>query len=327
MRVAVLGAGAFGTVLSLVFADAGHEVRLCGRRADQADEINERRTNERYLPGIELPPILATTDQQLATDGVEVVVLAVPAQTMRENLQHWQLPAEALIVSAAKGLEAETGARMSELMLDAGIDAERLAVIAGPNLAREIGARMPTAAVVAAYSNETAVRVQRSLHSPYFRPYTNLDVVGCELAGAAKNPIALAVGMIIGRGLGDNLLGTVMSRGLAEATRLGEALGADPHTFAGLAGTGDLVATCYSPLSRNRSFGERLGRGMPVAEALAASSGVVEAIPTSGSLAALADEVGVELPIISRIAPVIEGQISPDEALDALMSRQVKPER
>ncbi|MGY4720884.1 NAD(P)H-dependent glycerol-3-phosphate dehydrogenase [Naumannella huperziae] len=327
-RAAVLGAGAFGTALAIVLSDAGHTVVLQGRRPDQVAEINQRHTNERYLPGITLPDrVRATTSADDACESADLVVLAVPAQALRSSLARWSLPTEAVIVSAAKGLEAGTGARMSEVIIESGVAAERLAVIAGPNLAREIAARLPTGAVVAGFDPEITLRVQHALRSPSFRPYTNNDVVGCELAGAAKNPIAMAVGMIIGRGLGDNLVGTTMTRGLAEATRLGEALGADPHTFAGLAGVGDLVATCYSPLSRNRSFGERLGRGMSVADALAASSGVIEGIPTSGSLAALADELGVELPIVSRVAPVVEGELTADEVIDALMARSVKPER
>lgn len=235
-----------------------------GRNQGTIDEINQQHTNSRFHSGVVLPEkITATTDPAAALDDADVVVLAIPAQTLRENLRNWgkHLPEKALVVSLLKGFERSTHARMSEVILEElGIDESQVAVATGPNLAGEIIKREPAAVVIACSSEEHAVELQDAFATPYFRPYTSVDVVGCEVAGTIKNVMALAVGMASGLGMGDNTKATVITRGLAETTRLGVALGADPMTFAGLAGMGDLVATCSSPLSRNRSFGERLGR-------------------------------------------------------------------
>nr|WP_232822076.1 NAD(P)H-dependent glycerol-3-phosphate dehydrogenase [Desertihabitans aurantiacus] len=328
-RVAVMGAGSWGTAFALVLADAGHEVRLWARRSEVAEAVQRTRRNPDYLPDIALPAgIRATADPADALDGAEVVVLAVPSQRLRESLRGWRLPAGCLVVSLAKGIELGTDLRMSQVVAEVtGIDPDRIGIVTGPNLAREIAERQPAAAVVAATGEDVARRLQAVCHSPTFRPYTNTDVLGCELAGATKNVIALAVGMGTGLGYGANAVASVITRGLAETTRLGEALGADPHTFAGLAGLGDLVATCSSPLSRNRTFGEHLGRGLDVAEATARSLGVAEGVKSAESVADLGRRTGVDLPIVEGVRRVVRGEVTPPEAIRDLLARDPKPER
>lgn len=328
-KVAVMGSGSWGTAFAMTLCDAGNEVTIWARRAELADKINTEHRNVDYFPTIELSPsLVAVTDPAEAMAGAEFVVLAVPSQTLRANLGAWALPTDAVIVSLAKGVELGTALRMSEVIAQtAGVLAERIAVVSGPNLAREIAERRPSASVVASVSERTADALQAICHTPNFRPYTNTDVVGCELGGATKNVIALAVGMAIGIHLGDNATASVITRGLAETTRLGVALGADPYTFSGLAGLGDLVATCSSPLSRNRTFGEELGKGRTVAEITASTRQVAEGVKSCASIQELADRHGVEMPIVEAVAAVIAGQMSPRQMLTALMSRSAKPER
>ncbi len=330
-RAAVLGAGSWGTAFAMVLTDAGTDVRLLARRPELARHIEERRENPDYLAAIELPHGLhATADPEYALDGADVVVIAVPSQTLRENLTRWQplLPPGALLVSLMKGVEVGTSKRMSEVIAEVtGVPAPRIAVVSGPNLAAEIARRQPAAGVVACIDEAGAGRLQVACHAPYFRPYTNTDVVGCELGGAVKNVIALAVGMAEGMGFGDNTRATIITRGLAETSRLGAAAGADPYTFAGLAGLGDLVATCSSPLSRNRTFGEKLGRGMPLHEILASTRQVAEGVKSCESVAALARIHGVDMPITDGVVAVVHEGISPREMMHALLSRSAKAER
>jgi glycerol-3-phosphate dehydrogenase (NAD(P)+) len=260
--------------------------------------------------------------------GTDCVVLAVPSQSLRDNLRQWQIPETAIVVSLAKGIELGSGLRMSEVVAEAGdIAPDRIVAVTGPNLAREIAERQPSASVVASVSPATAEAFQAVCHTARFRAYTNTDVIGCELAGATKNVIALAVGMAIGLGLGANATASVITRGLAEITRLGVVLGADPYTFSGLAGLGDLVATCSSPLSRNRHFGEELGRGRTVAEITASTRQVAEGVKSCASITELAAKHHVELPIVENVAAVIAGELTPAEMITALMSRSAKPER
>ena len=265
-RAAVLGSGSWGTAFGKVLADAGTQTVLWSRRPQLAAAIRDTHENPDYLPGIELPRTLtATDDARDALSAADFVVLAVPSQTLRDNLSGWvpHLPPESVLVSLMKGVELGTTKRMSEVIAEvAGVDLDRVAVVSGPNLAREIADGQPAASVVACSDESAAERLQKACHTAYFRPYTNTDVVGCELGGAVKNVIALIVGMAEGMGFGDNTKASLITRGLAETVRLGVALGADPATFAGLAGLGDLVATCTSPLSRNRTFGLNLGRGL-----------------------------------------------------------------
>ncbi|HZG89341.1 MAG TPA: NAD(P)H-dependent glycerol-3-phosphate dehydrogenase [Pseudonocardia sp.] len=330
-RVAVLGAGSWGTAFGKVMADAGREVRLWARRPEVAAAVNHRHANPDYLPGVELPALLtATTDAADALAGVDAVVLAVPSQTLRHNLAGWRelLPPGRTLVSLAKGVELGTLQRMSQVITDvAGVPADRVAVVSGPNLAREIAGEEPTATVIACPDHDRAVALQHACTTGYFRSYTNTDVIGCEIGGAGKNVIALACGMAAGMGFGDNTKASLITRGLAETARLGVALGADPLTFAGLAGLGDLVATCSSPLSRNRTFGERLGRGQSLAEAEAANHGqVAEGVKSCTSICALGERYGVELPIADAVRRVCHEGLSAAEMGKELISRTPRPE-
>ncbi|MFD8720514.1 NAD(P)H-dependent glycerol-3-phosphate dehydrogenase [Streptomyces sp. NPDC059629] len=330
-KAAVFSAGSWGTAFGMVLADAGCDVTLWGRRAEVVEAINSGRTNPDYLPGVELPENLrATTDPAEAAAGADFTVLTVPSQTMRANLADWAplLAPRTTLVSLMKGIELGTTMRMSQVIADvAKIDPNRIAVVTGPNLAREVAARMPAAAVVACTDETVAQRLQTACHTPYFRPYTNTDVIGCELGGAVKNVIGLAVGIADGMGLGDNAKGSLITRGLAETTRLGMALGADPLTFSGLAGLGDLVATCSSPLSRNHTFGTNLGKGMTLEETIAVTKQTAEGVKSCESVADLARRHGVEMPITETVVDIVHEGKPPVVALKELMSRSAKPER
>jgi glycerol-3-phosphate dehydrogenase (NAD(P)+) len=330
-KVAVFGSGSWGTAFSLVLADAGNEVTMWARRQELADAINDKRENLDYLPGIELAAdIRATHDPEEALADASIVVLAVPSQSLRANLEHWaeHIPPNAVLMSLMKGVELGTTLRMSEVIEEVtGIGDERVAVLSGPNLAREIAERQPAASVIACTDVEVAEALQARCHTAAFRPYTNTDVVGCELAGATKNVIALAVGMAVGLGFGANATASVITRGLAETARLGQALGADPMTFSGLAGLGDLVATCSSPLSRNRTFGEKLGQGMSVEEIMASTRQVAEGVKSCESIEALAARHEVYTPIVHAVAALIRGETTPTEMVQSLIQREAKHER
>jgi glycerol-3-phosphate dehydrogenase (NAD(P)+) len=331
VTAAVMGGGSWGTTFAQVFCDAGTQTVLWCRRPDVAETINTTRSNRDYLPDIVLPGVLrATADPERALAGADVVALAVPAQTLRHNLARWAglIRRSAMLVSLIKGIELDTGKRMTEVIEEvAGWPAEQIAVVTGPNLAHEIAQRQYSATVVACADLQAAENLQKACHTAYFRPYTNPDVIGCELGGAVKNPIALAVGIAVGMGLGDNTRAMLITRGLAEIARLGAALGADQHTFAGLAGMGDLVATCSSPLSRNRTFGEKLGRGMQLADILANTNQVAEGVTSSKSVLELARQHSVEMPITEVVAAVVYEGLDVSEAAVMLASRTAKPER
>jgi glycerol-3-phosphate dehydrogenase (NAD(P)+) len=324
-----MGAGSWGTTFAQVLCDAGTSAVLYARRPSQAKAIGELHENPDYLPGITLTSVLsATSDAAAALDGADLVAFAVPAQSLRSNLLEWKalIPAGALLVSLIKGIELGTRQRMSEVLAaELGADPARVAVVAGPNLAGEIVRRQFTGTVVACASSDGALALQEACHTPYFRPYTNIDVVGCELGGSVKNIIAIAVGIAVAMGLGDNTRALLITRGLAEMARLGSVLGAQPQTFAGLAGLGDLVATCSSPLSRNRTFGENLGRGMPLAEA-AALSQTAEGLASCEPVLELARARGVEMPITEVVAAVTRDGLPVQEAASMLASRSAKPE-
>jgi glycerol-3-phosphate dehydrogenase (NAD(P)+) len=331
VRATVLGAGSWGTTFAKVLVDAGCDVTLWARRPELAERINQRRCNVDYLPDVVLPEALyATHDETVALRGAELVAFAIPAQTLRENLGRWsqQLGPDATLVSLMKGVELGTCRRMSEVIGEVtGAPAQRIAVVSGPNLAREIAQEQPTATVIACADEDRARFVQKACGTPYFRPYTNVDVVGCELGGAVKNVIALACGMAYGMGFGDNTTASVITRGLAETARLGTVLGADPMTFAGLAGLGDLVATCSSPLSRNRSFGEQLGRGATLADAQAATRGqVAEGVKSCRSVLELAGRHGVDVPITRAVEAVCYRGLAPAAMVSAMMARAMKAE-
>jgi glycerol-3-phosphate dehydrogenase (NAD(P)+) len=331
VRAAVLGGGAWGTTFAQVLCDAGTPVTLWCRRPELAELINSRHETPDYLPRIALPATLhATADPAEALAGADLVVLAVPAQTLRHHLTQWRdlVPPGAVLLSLMKGIELGTGDRMSEVIAEiTGAGPDRIAVVSGPNLAPEIAARQYAATVVACADLTVADQLQQACHTGYFRPYTNPDVVGCELGGAVKNVIALAVGIAGGMGLGDNTRAMLITRGLAEISRLGAALGADQHTFAGLAGMGDLVASCSSPLARNRTFGEKLGRGIPLADVLASTTQTVEGVKSAQSVLQLARAHDVEMPITEVIAGVMHDQLEIDQAVLLLASRTAKPER
>jgi len=330
-RVCVLGAGSWGTAFSLVLADAGNDVTLWARREEVCDTINRRRENTDYLPGVELPAkVSATHDTERALAGAEVVVFAVPSQTLRPNLDEWApyIPDSAVMVSLMKGVELGSLKRMSEVIAEVTDAAPaRIAVVSGPNLSHEISQREPAASVVACTDESVAQELQRLVHSPAFRPYTSVDVVGCELGGAYKNVVALSVGMAVGLGFGDNTTASVITRGLAETARLAVAMGADPLTLMGLAGLGDLVATCSSPLSRNRTFGEKLGLGMTTEEIVASTRQVAEGAKSCSSLLALAAKVGVDAPIAEHVEAVVAGRLTAPEMMEAFIARDTKAER
>ncbi|WP_349827556.1 NAD(P)H-dependent glycerol-3-phosphate dehydrogenase [Brevibacterium litoralis] len=330
MKVAVLGAGSWGTTFAKVVADAGHPVTLWARRDEVAVEIRDTHRNSTYLGDTVLPDLLtATSDAAEALSGAGVVVLAVPAQTLRENLAGWRnlLADGVVLVSLMKGIEVATGDRMSTVIAEAAqVPLERVAVVSGPNLAKEIADEQPTATVVAAADVHVAETVAGLCAAPYFRPYTNTDVVGAELGGAIKNVIALAVGIADGRGLGDNSKASLITRGLAETTRLGLALGAEAHTLAGLAGLGDLVATCASPLSRNRSFGALLGQGLTVEQAQERSNRTVEGVKSAAAVLQLGARHGVDLPITQAVVGVLTGRVGVDGLADLLLARKRKHE-
>jgi glycerol-3-phosphate dehydrogenase (NAD(P)+) len=313
-----------------VLCDAGTSTILYARNPAVAQAVNSEHENPGYLPGISLNPSLsATADPAAALDGAEVVVLSVPAQTLRSCLTQWAplIPRDTLLVSLMKGIELDTCKRMSEVVREVlDIPASRIAVVSGPNLAREIAERQFAASVVACPDEAGAQLLQRACHTPYLRAYWNTDVVGCELAGTGKNVIALAAGLGVALGLGDNTKATLITRGLAEIARLGQALGADFQTFAGLAGLGDLVATCNSPLSRNRTFGQYLAQGMTVEEARAATGQTAEGVTSCASVLELARKHGAEMPITEVVAAVISGDLPVRDAARALMSRSAKPE-
>jgi len=330
VRCAVMGSGSWGTAYAQVLADAGHEVVIWSRDAQIAAAIESGHENPTYHPGISLPiSIRATTDAAEALRHSTVVALAVPAQTLRLNLTSWAefLDPAALMVSLIKGIEQGSNERMSEVISEAaGIPLERVAVVSGPNLAREIIERQPAATTIASPVAAVAEEFADASTTAYFRPYWTTDVVGTEIGGAVKNVIALANGMAVGMDFGENAQSALITRGLAEMTRLGIALGASPLTFLGLAGIGDLVATCQSPLSRNRSFGEHLGRGLTIDEATQAMTQTCEGVKSCQGILDLAVAQGVEMPITEAIVQVVHHGLSPAECLSRFMSRATKPE-
>src|SRR4051795_3032782 len=329
-RAAVLGAGSWGTTFAKVLADAGCDVSLHARRPELAKAITEDGENRDYLPGVRLPPaVRATADAAEALLGADVVVLAVPSQSLRDNLSGWAplLPGDATLLSLMKGIELGTTKRMSEVICEVtGAGPDRVAALSGPNLAREIAEQQPAATVIACTDAGRGAALQSACHTAYFRPYTNPDVIGCELGGAIKNVIALAAGIAEGLGFGDNTRASLITRGLAETARLGLALGAEMTTFAGLAGLGDLVATGSSPLSRNRPFGGKLGRGMTLEEVQQTTRQTAEGVKSCRSVLDLAHAHGVAVPITEAGVRVCHEGESPAQMVREIMSREAKPE-
>jgi glycerol-3-phosphate dehydrogenase (NAD(P)+) len=329
-RVAVIGAGSWGTAFAGITAGNDVETVLWARREELADAISSRHENPEYLPGIELPPSLTGThDLEKALSGATVAVMGVPSHALRSIFQDVAglLGNDVPVVSLVKGIEQDSLKRMSEVLREeADLGPARIAVLSGPNLAKEIVLRQPSATVVACADEDRANELQTVFMAPYFRVYTNTDVVGCELGGAMKNVIAIAAGIADGMGFGDNAKASLITRGLAEIARLGVKLGGDPLTFSGLAGMGDLVATCISPLSRNRTVGEQLGKDRKLDDIIAEMKMVAEGVKTSRPLCAIAEQAGVEVPIAEHVVRVLYEGVPVKDMVRSLMLREAKPE-
>lgn len=327
-----MGSGSWGTTFAKVLADSAPsaQVVLWARRAEVAQEISERHTNSAYLGALTLPSnITASTDPTAVLSGAELVILAVPAQSLRQQLTQWGHSVEpgAVLVSLMKGLERGTDLRMTEVVAQVLSTPEsQLAVVSGPNLAKEIARGEPTASVVAGPDQDTVEWIARACTPSYFRPYTNSDMVGVEIGGIVKNVIALAVGICDGMGMGDNTKATIITRGLAETTRLATALGGTAETMSGLAGLGDLVATCSSPLSRNRTAGRLIGEGKTLEQVAEEMTQVAEGIKSGAAVLDLASKHGVEMPITQAVVAVIEGKVDVSSMARMLLQRELKSE-
>ncbi|RKL67604.1 NAD(P)H-dependent glycerol-3-phosphate dehydrogenase [Salipaludibacillus neizhouensis] len=330
-KVAVLGSGSWGTALSLVLGDNNHEVRLWGRSQEQVDEINDNRCNVRYLPDVKLPDnIHAFTDLSNTLENVEVVVLVVPTKAMREVLKEVTkyLSVPVLFVHASKGIEPETHLRVSEIIEEEIPQEQRtsIAVLSGPSHAEEVSRRQPTTVTCSSLDMNSAERVQDLFMNSVFRVYTNPDLIGVEIGGSLKNIIAIGAGMTNGLGFGDNAKAALMTRGLAEIARLGMKLGANPLTFAGLTGLGDLIVTCTSVHSRNWRAGNMLGKGKTLEEVLDEMGMVVEGIRTTKATYQLAEQTGVDMPITKELYQVLFHDKTPEDAVTELMGRVKKHE-
>jgi glycerol-3-phosphate dehydrogenase (NAD(P)+) len=329
--VAVMGAGAWGTTLALLCARAGEDVALWARDPVLAERVATTRRNTTYLPDAVLPPtVTVTADPAAALAGADLVAIAVPSVGLRSQLEAWGalVPPDATLASLVKGLEVGTGRFASAVVADAlGCDPDRVVAVSGPNLAEECAAGRPSATVAASPDLGRAQRVQTALMTPAFRVYTNPDRIGAEVGGVVKNVLAIVAGAAHGLGHRDNTAAFLVTRGLAEMTRLGVALGADPLTFQGLAGVGDLVATCTSPSSRNRTVGERLGRGERLEDILASMGQVAEGVRAAPVLAALAAAHGVDMPMVEAVVRVTRDGADIAAVAEALLTRPPRSER
>lgn len=327
-KVTIFGTGAWGSTMAQVLHDAGNHVLLWGRNREVVAEINSAHTNQRYLGEHQLPQeLIATSDLPEAFAHSNVYVLAIPAQQLRPALNEWKplLNPDALVISTLKGIEISTQMRMTEIIEEVW-GAKRIGLITGPNLSEELLLRQPAGAVAAAATQELADFIRDLFRTPYYRTYTSTDVMGCELAGAIKSVIALSVGISIGMGFGENTQAMLITRGLNEVARLCAAHGSDPLTAAGLAGMGDLVASCGSPLSRNRTFGEILGRTGSIEISHQQMAKTVEGVASAGAVVEIAHRVGVEVPVIESVADIVNGSLSPEAALQRLMEITTKAE-
>ena len=329
-RVAVVGAGSWGTAFAAVIADTGVHTTLWARREELARAISSRHQNPDYLPGIDLPPRLqANHDLASVVAPASIVAVAVPSHAFREIFRDVAgvLGSGVPVVSLTKGIEQGSMKRMTEVMGEVtDLGPSQVAVLSGPNLAKDVVRGQPSATVVACADTKVAVHLQSVFMGPSFRVYTNPDVVGCELGGSMKNVVAIAAGIAAGMGFGDNAKASLITRGLAEIARLGARMGGDPLTFAGLAGMGDLVATCYSPLSQNRHVGEELGKGRRLDDIVAEMNMVAEGVKTSQPLCAIARKHGVEVPISEHVVKVLYEGVSPEDMVASLILREAKPE-
>jgi len=328
-QIAIIGAGSWGTALAVVAARAGHDVRLWSRNAAVVSSINEQRVNSSYLSSTSIPEgVVATDDFGTALNGASLVLIAVPSHAARETLDAFGtlLDEDAIIVSVAKGIEIETTKRISEIVKEVVGSAHPFVSLSGPSFAKEVVEGHPTAVVAASKDGAAARRVQNDLSFENLRIYTNADVVGTELGGSVKNVIAIAAGMTTGLGFGANSVAALITRGLAEITRLARREGAQMETLMGLAGLGDLVLTCTGSLSRNRFVGEELGKGRTLAEITAEMSEVAEGINTARAVKKLADRAGLEMPITNEVNAVIYDGKPARDAVAELMSRPLREE-
>lgn len=316
-RIAVLGAGSWGTTFAKILADGGSDVVLWARRPELAREIDEAKRNSDYLEGVNLPRSLrATSHLEEAMHGAEQVFVSIPSQTLRSNLEAMvpHLTSSTVVVSLMKGVEKGTGMRMSEVIAQGlPIDPERIAVASGPNLALEIAREQPTAAVVSAISLETATAVATSATNRYFRSFVNTDVIGTEFGGVLKNLIAVAIGIVDGVGYGENTKASIITRGLVEMTDFAVAYGAEAPTLSGLAGLGDLIATCQSPLSRNNTAGRLLGQGYSFTDVVKQMNQTAEGLASVAPVLSLAEARGVEMPIVRQVSQVLDGTLDPKD--------------
>lgn len=325
MKVTVLGAGAWGTALAIRLTENGHQVAIWGRNSGHLSDMQRDGVNLRYLPGVRLPSTWAfTTDLEQAIAGSDVVVVSVPSRVFREvvgKLSGYR----GLLISVTKGVEHESGLTMCGILHEVATAAS-ISTLSGPSLAAEVARGIPTAVVAASVSPRAAQSTQALFNGPAFRVYTSPDELGVELGGALKNVVAIAAGVSDGLGFGDNSKAALITRGIAEIRRLGVAFGAQAETFSGLGGLGDLTVTCFSRQSRNRAFGERLGRGEALKDILATSLSVVEGYPTSESAWELARQKALDTPIIDEVYQLLYRAKSPAQALKALMTREPKAE-
>lgn len=330
-KVACIGAGSWGTTVAGLAAQNGHEVVLWCRRPELAAQINELSVNEEYLPGMRLPDGLrATADIDEAMDGAIVCVMGVPSHGWRDILRQLtpHLDQVEALVSLTKGLEVDTNLRMSEVLFEECADfvRSRYAMLSGPNIAKEIARRQPAATAIGCADPVVAELLVDIFHQPYFRVYTNADVIGCELGGAIKNIVAIAAGIADSMGFGDNALAALMTRGLAELTRLGVRLGGQPLTFAGLAGMGDMIVTCISKYSRNRRVGKELGKGRPIDDVISEMNMVAEGVKTCKPILELGRKVDAWMPITEGVVSVIYEGTTPDQMVTEILSRPAVPE-
>lgn len=327
-KVTVIGSGSWGTALAIMLAKEGHEVLIWARREDVVEELLQKRTNEKYLPGVTIPPeIQATTDRKAAVEGAEIIIFAVPSRAVRSTLEDFAdiLQKGQILVNVAKGLEDGTLLRLSEVMESIAPQCE-ICVLSGPSHAEEVARNIPTACLIASKNEAVARLVQEEFRNPRFRLYTNTDLVGVEIGAALKNIMALAAGMSDGLGFGDNTKAALMTRGIAEMKRLGIAMGGRAETFAGLSGIGDLIVTCTSMHSRNRRAGILLGQGKSLQETLDAVQMVVEGVNTVEAACHLAEKYGVSMPITETINEVLFHGLPAEEAVQELMTRESKAE-
>jgi glycerol-3-phosphate dehydrogenase (NAD(P)+) len=328
-KLAVIGAGSWGTTFAKVLADGGADVAIWARRPELADEINSSHRNGDYLPGVNLPAkVVASSNIQEVLAGASQVYLTVPSQSLRANLAEWGslIPADALVVSLMKGVEKNSGLRMSQVIAESEIEPSRIVVISGPNLALEIAGEEPAASVAASVSLASAKAVASAASNSYFTTFTNTDVIGTEFGGILKNLIAVAIGIVNGVGYGQNTKASIMTRGVSEISRFAVAYGAKPTTMVGLAGLGDLIATSESPLSRNHKAGEMLGKGYSKREVLARLSQTAEGLASVSTVLELARAKGISMPIVEQVEAVIEGKMSPKDIAPHLTHETEEPQ-